>query len=386
MANYLKNCSLLLALAASRALAGTVVHDGSLGPNRTLNGPNFIISPSDGKQVGGNLFHSFRTLNLNAGDTANFTGPTSVRNVLARVTDGAISEIDGTIRSTIPGANLFLMNPAGVIFGPNSALDIDGAFVATTADVIKLADGGKFAGDTVANNSVLTSADPSAFGFLKAQPSPMVIVGDFDNVTRARLTTKPQKTLSIVGGEIATGLGEIRSPGGRINLISVGGTGEVTGDLVSIDAPPPNLDAFDRLGAVSLNGLTLLSVSGAPSGRVVVRGASLTMDVQSSILAANDGPIDSPAVAIVLVLRDRIDLAGGASIATTNSGSGAGGDIRAFARVATLSNSDTTGGTITRMNAFSFGDGPGGNIVGHFRRLNVLGNSNFTTSAASNGA
>src|SRR5688572_29189882 len=174
----LRRTIVLLTLIASGALAGTVVHDGSLGPGKTLQGPNYTILPGDGRQVGGNLFHSFSKLNLAAGESAIFTGPTSVHNVLARVTDGTRSEIDGTLRCSIPGANLFFMNPAGMVFGPNSAIDIDGAFVATTADVINLGDGGRFAGDTVAENSVLTSADPSAFGFLKTKPASIVLAGD----------------------------------------------------------------------------------------------------------------------------------------------------------------------------------------------------------------
>jgi len=218
MFTKLSHCWMLIALAASSAVAGTVVHDGAIGPSRTLSGPNFIISPSDGKQVGGNLFHSFRTLNLAAGETADFTGPSSVRNVLARVTDGKASEIDGMIRCAIPGANVFLMNPAGMIFGPNSALDIDGAFVATTADVIKLADGGRFAGDTVADNSVLTSADPSAFGFLKTKPARISI----SNANgRTQLQAANKKTLSLVAGGVEISNGEINAPSGRVNLIAV---------------------------------------------------------------------------------------------------------------------------------------------------------------------
>src|SRR4051812_18710235 len=103
MGRSLRRYSILIALAAaSRAMAGTVVHDGSLGPSKTLSGPNYTIMPSDGRQVGGNLFHSFSKFNLTAGETADFTGPTSVRNVLARVTNRESSQIDGTLRCSIP--------------------------------------------------------------------------------------------------------------------------------------------------------------------------------------------------------------------------------------------------------------------------------------------
>ena len=109
--------------------------------------------------------------------------------------------------------NVFFMNSAGAIFGPNAELDIDGELSVTAADTIKLADGGKFAGDTVAANSVLTSAPPSAFGFLKPKASPLVVVGNFDTGHRATLTTHDRQTLSLVGGEIAVAVADITAPG-----------------------------------------------------------------------------------------------------------------------------------------------------------------------------
>ena len=84
-------------------------------------------------QVGGNLFHSFSQLNLSRTESATFSGPPTVQNVLARVTGGA-SSIDGTLRSTIPGANLYLINPGGVMFGPNARVDVSGSFVVSTAE------------------------------------------------------------------------------------------------------------------------------------------------------------------------------------------------------------------------------------------------------------
>ncbi|CAN5473818.1 hypothetical protein BH09PLA1_BH09PLA1_05790 [soil metagenome] len=370
---------MLLALGAARAVAGTVAHDGSLGPARNLSGPNFIISPTDGRQIGGNLFHSFSKLNLSAGETANFTGPTSVRNVLARVTDGMPSEIDGTIRCAIPGANVFFMNPAGVVFGPNAALDIDGAFVVTTADVIKLADDGKFAGDAIANNSVLTSAEPSAFGFLKPNASPVVIAGDLDNTTRVQLVTKPQRTLSIVAGQIDVALADLDSPSGRVNLVRVDLPGDVIGDLASVDAPPPSLDSFQRLGAISLANDSLILGTGDSSGRVAIRGGTLRMD-RSSVFVANSALSDAPGPAIDAVLRDRIDMENGSSLQSTTS-VGTGGDVRIFARVANLSNSSVAA-TTTNLD-FALGQGRGGNVELHVRRLNVRGGESilFTESS-----
>src|SRR4051794_11409202 len=77
---------------------GVVATDGSLGPAGSLSGPNYSIPASLGQQHGANLFHSFGTFDLDSGETATFSGPSSVANVLARVTDGSPSVINGTIR------------------------------------------------------------------------------------------------------------------------------------------------------------------------------------------------------------------------------------------------------------------------------------------------
>ncbi len=141
----------MLAVTSIAAVAplvrAAVSTDGSVGPARSLSGPNFAVTPNLGRQVGGNLFHSFRQLDLAKGETATFTGPPSVQRVLTRVTGGTASSIDGTIRCTIPNADFSLVNPAGVVFGPNAALDVQGSFAVTTANYLRLADGGLFCRD-----------------------------------------------------------------------------------------------------------------------------------------------------------------------------------------------------------------------------------------------
>ncbi|CAN5473993.1 hypothetical protein BH09PLA1_BH09PLA1_05800 [soil metagenome] len=374
----------LVSLLGSHAIAGSVVHDGSLGSGKTLTGPNFTIAPGDGRQVGGNLFHSFSKLNLSAGEAANFTGPTSVRNVLARVTDGVSSDIDGTLRCSIPDANLFFMNPAGVVFGTNAALDIDGAFVITTADVIKLADGGKFAGDAIAANSVLTSADPSAFGFLRAKPSPVIVVGDVNSNSKATLSAASGKTLSIVAGDTSVLFAELSAPSGRINLISVGSPGDVVGDVISPHAPPVNVDSFASLGEIQLSTFATASISGDRAGRSIVRGEKLSLELGSSIFATT-ADLDAPPDAIDLALRDRLELSGGSIIASNASGGGAGAGMKLFARTATLS-SDSSSLLASQISSNSSGAGAGGNLELHFRRLELRGTANIASTVQSSGA
>src|SRR5438876_1540613 len=122
-----------------------IIRDGTLGPpGGALSGPTYQIPAELGQKVGPNLFHSFSQFNINNGEAATFTGPNDVQNVLSRVTGGGASWIDGMLRCTIPGANFYLINPSGVMFGPEAALDVSGSFTVTTANYLKLADGGRF--------------------------------------------------------------------------------------------------------------------------------------------------------------------------------------------------------------------------------------------------
>jgi filamentous hemagglutinin family protein len=150
-----------------------ITSDGTLGT--TVNRSGNVIDINGGTIKGSNQFHSFRQFNVGTGDIASFNGPPNVtiRNILSRVTGGTRSEIDGTLRSTIPGANLFLMNPSGILFGPNARLDVSGSFHATTADYIRLQDGARFNAVPSAADNLLTTAPPAAFGFLTTNPAPI---------------------------------------------------------------------------------------------------------------------------------------------------------------------------------------------------------------------
>src|SRR5207249_5297660 len=166
----------LLTLLAHPLLGGVVL-DGSFGKSGALPGPNYMIQASFGKQVGGNLFQSFNQFNLISSQSATFTGPQTVHNILGRITSGSASSIDGLVRSDIAGANLFLLNPAGVMFGPNAKINVSGSFAVSTANYLKLADGGKF-NTSLGGMDVLTSAPVSAFGFLNTAPAPVSILGN----------------------------------------------------------------------------------------------------------------------------------------------------------------------------------------------------------------
>jgi large exoprotein involved in heme utilization and adhesion len=134
------------------------------------------------------------------------------------VTGGQRSDIDGTLRSTIAGADFYFLNPAGVMFGPNASLDVQGSFHLSTTDELRFADGAKFSA-TDPSSSSFTVAAPEAFGFLAADPKPIT-------VNESRLQLPAGEALSIVGGDIDIGLASVQAQSGRITLSAVGGPGE----------------------------------------------------------------------------------------------------------------------------------------------------------------
>ena len=111
--------------------------DGHFSPAQMLAGLNYAIGANLGKQVGGNLFQSFGIFGLATSESATFSGPAAINNVIGRVTGGNLSSINGKINRRSLGANLYLINPSGMVFGPNATVNVSGSFHASTADYLK---------------------------------------------------------------------------------------------------------------------------------------------------------------------------------------------------------------------------------------------------------
>ena len=185
--------SLTLIFGSLGQTLGQVVVDNSFSTGGALTGPNFLISESLGKTVGGNLFHSFTEFNVQTGGSARFTGPDTVNNILGRVTGGNVSGIDGLIKSDIAGANLYLMNPNGFLFGENARVDVDGAFTVSSRDQINLGNDGVFQAANP-DKSVFTASPPQAFGFLGSNPAGKITFNG------TRLVTGGD--INVAGGEV----------------------------------------------------------------------------------------------------------------------------------------------------------------------------------------
>jgi filamentous hemagglutinin family protein len=334
-----------------------VVLDGSFGPSGPLPGPNYMIPASFGKQVGSNLFHSFSQFNLTTSgaisESATFTGPSNIQNILARVTSGSPSSIDGKVSSQIQGANLFFLNPSGVIFGPHAQLDVSGSVAVTTANYVKLVGGGRFNAN-LGGGDVLTSAPVSAFGFFNPAPAGVSIMGSNTGSNGVinpgpGLDIAPEKSFSIVAGNISINAGNISGAGSRVNLVSVKSAGEAQLDATSLDSAL-DVSQFLTLGNVTLT-LSRLNVDGPSGGPVQIRGRDVRLD-QSSISSVTTGSSDGRSVDISAT--GTVDLQGAqilSFISTASTGTGNGGNISVSAEALNLN----LGFIISP--AVSFGDG-----------------------------
>ncbi|MBE9562405.1 MAG: filamentous hemagglutinin N-terminal domain-containing protein [Proteobacteria bacterium] len=131
-----------LLLITTPSTNAEIITDGTLGQQINLSGLNFQITSDLGQRHGGNLFHSFQDFNLNSSETATFSGSNSINNIISRVTGGNPSNIDGLIKSTIPNADFYFLNPYGIMFSSNAKLDVQGSFHASTADYLRLGNEG----------------------------------------------------------------------------------------------------------------------------------------------------------------------------------------------------------------------------------------------------
>ena len=296
------------------AQAQHITVDGRLSPAQTLTGPTYAIGASLGKQVGGNLFHSFGLFGLSQSETASFSGPTTVTNIIGRVTGGAASSINGTIKSTISGANLYLINPSGIVFGSTATVNVSGSFHASTADYIRMSDGTRFQA-TNPDGSTFSAASPSAFGFLNAAPPALTVNG-------STLGVNSGQTLGLVGGPVTIDKGAtLTAPAGTIHVTSAAGVGEVPVDPTNVSA-----STVATLGSVSIAHSSTLDVSDFTSkgsgGNIFIKSGALTIADGSFLDGTNYGT--GRGGQISLFGDSQIVLSNGAEVHAPAIGSGSG--------------------------------------------------------------
>ena len=306
-----------------------VTQDATL-PNNSVVTPvgagAFIIR--GGTLRGNNLFHSFEQFSIPTNGLATFQNALTVQNIIGRVTGASISTIDGTLR-TNGAANLFLMNPNGIIFGPNASLNLGGSFVATTANAIGFGDRGFFGASPANAPSSLLTVNPSAFLFnqIATHPKPITVEGTFLQISDS---ANPQNLL-LVGGNInLTNQTYVAAPSGRIELAGLSEAGIVNlnndGSVFRLSLP----DGVQRADIV-LSDSSTISTSGERGGAIQIQGRHVRLTDGSLIISNTKGA--KPGEPLTINASNSLELFGSLTenkltgLITQTEGSGAAGDL-----------------------------------------------------------
>ncbi|OUL34563.1 filamentous hemagglutinin N-terminal domain-containing protein [Nostoc sp. 106C] len=376
--------------------AQAIAADGTL-PTNVASPDNLNFTITGGSQVGGNLFHSFSQFSIPTGGAANFNNSAFIQNIISRVTGNLPSYIDGKIH-TIGNANLFLINPNGIIFGPNAKLDIGGSFLATTANSLKFADGNEFNASPDSTTPLLSVNVP--IGLQYGSNSAAI------QLQGANLAVPTNQTLALIGGEVTLNGGQLIADSGRIELGGLAGAGTVGLSLIGNQFQlgfPSDLALANVLlsnnalvttsgdggGSIQLTGkqlaidnsrveaVTLGAISGAnlilnASDAVIVSNNNTTGTFDRGLFAENSGSGTSLGITINTA---KLQVEGEARISTaTLPGSlGKGGDLTINATDAIeLSGVDSVDTSLfTGLLADTYGSGSGGNLTVNTERLFV---------------
>src|SRR4028119_382207 len=232
---YLLLLSGYLSLFPLGAIA-QIIPDNTLGPESSQIVPDTINNlPSDrisgGATRGASLFHSWREFNIGEGRGAYFENPSGITNIFSRVTGGNQSNILGTL-GVLGNANLFLINPKGIVFGPNARLDVRGSFLTSTADSIVFNNGVEFSSANPQGSPLLTVNIPVGLRF-RENPGAIVNTSSVTQVIEGTtipvgLAVTPGQTLAMVGGDVIFNNGFASAVSGNIQLGSIASPGAVS--------------------------------------------------------------------------------------------------------------------------------------------------------------
>ncbi|MEG3833464.1 two-partner secretion domain-containing protein [Microcoleus sp. Z1_C3] len=308
-----------------------IVPDSSLGAESSRTVPDTINNlPSDriegGATRGVNLFHSLREFNIREGRGAYFANPSGIANIFTRVTGGNPSNILGTL-GVLGNGNLFLINPKGIVFGPNARLDLRGSFIGSTGSGVLFDNGFEFSAANSNAVPLLAINIPVGLSF-RENPGTIVNSSSVTQVIEGTtipvgLAVPPGQTLAMVGGDLIFNNGFASAFSGNIQLGSVASPGVVSFSITPIGL---GLDYTNvaNFGNIELSGLSAVTASGPGGGAIALRGGNVTLRDRSSLVSDTLGSIDGRGINIEAV---RFSLLDRAFVGSTTTGSGAGGPI-----------------------------------------------------------
>ena len=299
-----------------------ITPDDSLGAERSVVKPD-VDNPQLSLITGGairdtNLFHSFAQFNLGERQAVYFDNPPGIeiKNIVSRVTGGSRSEILGRLGSN---ANLFLINPNGIIFGPNARLDINGSFVATTANALQFGNQGFFSASEP-NVPLLLTVNPSAFLFNQIAPAPITNQSIY---SMTGLKVPAGQSLLLLGGEVKLEGGLVQAEGGHVELGGVAGVGtvglNVDGNKLRLTYPVE----VQRADILLTNGAKI-DASGEGGGDIQLSGRRITLTEGAKIVA---NTLSSEPGGKVSIRADQLIVRDGAIVSAITYGQGRGGTV-----------------------------------------------------------
>jgi filamentous hemagglutinin family protein len=274
-------CTLGYLITPNNPVLAQVTSDDTVNTQVSDDGETAEIT--GGERAGDNLFHSFQDFSVETGDTASFLNANDIANIFSRVTGGNISNIDGLI-SANGSANLFLINPAGIVFGEGARLDIGGSFYGSSASSILFEDG-EFSAADLENPPLLTINAPIGLGF-RDQP------GDIVNRSNQGegLEVSSGKNIGLLGGNVTLEDGLITAPGGLVELGGLSVAGDIAiSETGSLEFP----EGIDRSN-VNLTNDATVDVAADGGGFINVNAKNLTLTEQSELRAGIAEDTGSP--------------------------------------------------------------------------------------------
>ena len=315
-------CTLGYLYATTTATSAQITSDGTVNTQVTPDGN--VAEITGGETRGDNLFHSFQDFSIPKGNEAFFNNAESIANIFSRVTGGNISNIDGLIGAN-GSANLFLINPAGILFGENASLNLGGSFYGSTADSI-LFESGEFSATNLDSPPLLTINAPIGLN-LRDNPGEIVNRSTVDGVG---LQVSTGESISLIGGDINLEGGLITAPGGTIQLGGLSQTGTVSiADDGSLNFPSDVIK-----GNVFLSDNAVASITANGGGSISVNANNLELTGDSLIEASIGFGLGSEnAVAgTIEIATDTLQIDNNSAIVASTFGRGDAGTINITAR------------------------------------------------------
>ncbi len=343
-------------ISCGKGTIAQVVQDTTLGAeSSTVNRLNFpgvaIDVISGGARRGTNLFHSFEQFSVSTGQVAFFNNAANIQTIITRVTGSSISHINGLIAAN-GNANLFLLNPNGIIMGPNAALSIGGSFLASTANSLNFADGTQFRATNPQTPPLLTVTAPVGLGFTGVPRSILV-----QSSLLLAGQTNDFGDFLLVGGNVALEGIRLQTSGRRVELGGLAKSGTV-GLIVNGDSLRLQFPGGVARANVSITSGSRISVSAGDGGSLAVHAGNLNIS-ESQVLAGIE-----PGSGMVGSQAGNVDLNGTGAVAIADSlilntvggeSVGKGGHITITSGSFSISNSS--------LSTTTFGQGKAGDIT-----------------------